>query len=112
MVVEMRDEYEVKIKIELINDGFLVYSPTGVQFRENLIDAVDLGVDELEQWSTENFRVPFCEEDTEELKKRIELKKRVLASQLAEDKADKAAEKVDWNKIDKEADAAEKKWNL
>jgi len=71
LAVELKDSYELKVKIELINDGFLIFSPTGCQFRESLIDAVNLAREELEDWSAEIFRVPFCEEEAEKLKEQI-----------------------------------------
>jgi len=68
---------EVKVKIELINDGFLIYSPIGVEFRENLVDAVKQAVDLLEDFSLENFRIPFCDVDTEDLREYLDTKRKV-----------------------------------
>ena len=53
----MVDECEIKVKIELINDGFLIFGPGGTFFREKLIDAVDTAVDEFEIHAPDAFRV-------------------------------------------------------
>lgn len=81
MAVELKKDYSLKVKIELINDGFLIYSPTGIQFKENLVDAVSLALEEIEDWSVEIFRVPFCEEEAEELKQIIKEKREKLKSE-------------------------------
>lgn len=57
-------ELDVKVKLEVINNGYLVTSPSGVEFKKNLVDAVAWAQYELGFWVEEKF---VDEEDIDKL---------------------------------------------
>jgi hypothetical protein len=91
----MTEECELKVKIELINDGFLVFGPSGTQFRESLIEAVDIATEELYNFATDAFRI--LEDDVEEFNKVMEIRKKAdkLAHEIVRNVTQKSEEKAE-----------------
>ena len=122
----MVDECELKVKIGIINDGFLIFGPSGTQFRESLIEAVDIAKDEFELHAADAFRV--LEDDVieyiDKMKKREtewkefeefkKSKKKTADECVAEVEkyADSPKGKKQLEEIEKAADEEEKKLGL